>query len=81
VRERGLDFVYELQVAYPGKAFLVVTHGSFLARMLQALCEGLDDSHLRNMSLTVMELQEQQWRATLHNCTRHLLEPPIQSKT
>ncbi|MFC4302853.1 histidine phosphatase family protein [Cohnella boryungensis] len=81
VRERGLDFVNELQVAHPGKAFLVVTHGSFLARMLQALCEGLDDSHLRNMSLTVMELQEQRWRATLHNCTRHLLEPPIQSKT
>jgi 2,3-bisphosphoglycerate-dependent phosphoglycerate mutase len=71
---RGHEFVNELAGKYPGEAWLVVTHGSFLARMLQSLCSGLDDSHLLNMSLTVLEQQQEGWKPLLHNCTLHLNE-------
>ncbi|MFC4599058.1 histidine phosphatase family protein [Cohnella hongkongensis] len=74
VRERGLAFVREWTETHAGESWLVVTHGSFLARMLQALCKGLDDSHLLNMSLTVLERQQEEWKPLLHNCTKHLLE-------
>jgi len=74
VRERGHAFVRELAGKHPGESWLVVTHGSFLARMLQSLCAELDDRHLLNMSLTVVERQEEGWTSLLHNCTRHLEE-------
>jgi len=72
VRERGFAFVRELAEKQAGEAWLVVTHGSFLARMLQALCQGLNDSHLLNMSLTVLERRQDEWQPLLHNCTKHL---------
>jgi 2,3-bisphosphoglycerate-dependent phosphoglycerate mutase len=72
VRARGHEFVEELSLRYPGEAWLVVTHGSFLARMLQSLCRNLDDSHLLNVSLSILERREQGWVPLLHNCTAHL---------
>lgn len=74
VRERGFAFIRELTDKHAGEAWLVVTHGSFLARMLQAMCQGLDDSHLLNMSLTVLERGQDGWEPLLHNCTKHLAE-------
>jgi probable phosphoglycerate mutase len=79
VKARGNEFVNELTGKHPGEAWLIVTHGSFLARMLQSLCRGLDDSHLLNMSLTVMEQQHEGWKPLLHNCTLHLNETTAKS--
>jgi probable phosphoglycerate mutase len=79
IRARGNEFVDELLEKHSGEAWLVVTHGSFLARMLQSLCTDLDDSHLLNMSLTILERQQEGWLPLLHNCTRHLTEEPIKS--
>ncbi|BBI33217.1 histidine phosphatase family protein [Cohnella abietis] len=79
IRARGHEFVNELIAKHQGEAWLVVTHGSFLGRMLQSLCTGLDDSHLRNVSLTVLEKQPQGWQPMIHNCTRHLNDATIKS--
>jgi probable phosphoglycerate mutase len=79
IKVRGYEFVNELVGKHPGEAWLVVTHGSFLARMLQSLCIGLDDSHLLNMSLTVLEQQQEGWKPILHNCTLHLKETTAKS--
>lgn len=70
--ERGLAFVREHLERHPGEAWLVVTHGSFLARMLHAMCWNLDDSHLLNVSLTILEREGDRWKPLLHNCTKHL---------
>lgn len=72
IKARGHEFVHELTEKHPGESWLVVTHGSFLARMLQSLCSELDDSHLLNMSLTILEKQQEGWKPLLHNCTNHL---------
>ncbi|TFE30014.1 histidine phosphatase family protein [Cohnella luojiensis] len=79
IKARGHEFVDELLEKHSGEAWLVVTHGSFLARMLQSLCTDLNDSHLLNMSLTLLEKQQEGWYPLLHNCTRHLTEETIKS--
>lgn len=79
IRARGHEFVDELIEKHPGEAWLIVTHGSFLARMLQSLCRDLQDSHLRNMSLTILERQPEGWKSLLHNCTLHLSDAEIKT--
>ncbi|MFC5467751.1 histidine phosphatase family protein [Cohnella suwonensis] len=81
IRARGHDFVDEFSRRHPGQSWLIVTHGSFLARMLQSLCDDLTDSHLHNMSLTILERQAEDlknnWKPHLHNCTLHLAAPSV----
>lgn len=72
IRGRGMAFVEQFAAAHPGERWLVVTHGSFLARMLMALCADLEDVHLLNASLTTLEYRNRLWSPLLHNCTRHL---------
>ncbi|WP_239614185.1 histidine phosphatase family protein [Cohnella mopanensis] len=81
IRVRGHQFVDDFVIKHPGEAWLVVTHGSFLARMLQSLCHDLDNTHLLNMSLTVLERQYNIWQPLLHNCTRHLTDAEMKSAT
>lgn len=69
---RGVEFVEDLTLRHPGESWLVVTHGSFLARVLKSMCTELEDRHLLNMSLTVLQKHEQGWQTLLHNCTIHL---------
>lgn len=78
VLERGLAFVRDHTDRHPGEAWLVVTHGSFLARMLHAMCRDLDDSHLLNVSLTILERGGDGWKPLLHNCTKHLEDAAIE---
>ncbi|MCD9021181.1 histidine phosphatase family protein [Cohnella silvisoli] len=79
IKARGHEFVNELSEKHSGESWLVVTHGSFLARMLQSLCADLDDSHLLNMSLTILEERQEGWKPLLHNCTNHLNDATIES--
>ncbi|WP_276351587.1 histidine phosphatase family protein [Cohnella caldifontis] len=75
VLRRGTDFLSDFAARHSGEAWLVVTHGSFLARMLHLMCPGLHDDHLQNASLTVLERSgEGGWIPLLHNCTSHLAE-------
>ncbi|MBD2845147.1 histidine phosphatase family protein [Paenibacillus sp. IB182496] len=72
VRARGLAFVRERLERKTPERLLVVSHGSFLTCLLHTLCEGLDESYIGNMSYSVMDDHERQWRILLHNCTAHL---------
>jgi probable phosphoglycerate mutase len=79
VRARGADFLQEIVSRHGGEAWLVVTHGSFLARMLQMMCPGLPDAHLQNASLTILEQAGDIWIPRAHNCTSHLSEDAAHS--
>ncbi|THF78388.1 histidine phosphatase family protein [Cohnella fermenti] len=72
VRVRGLVFVEEFAERHAGENWLVVTHGSFIAQMLQALETGVDDHHIGNLSLTILDREADSWVPILHNCTEHL---------
>jgi len=80
IRARGHEFVRDFADKHSGEAWLVVSHGSFLARMIQSLCREIEDAHLLNMSLTVLERREEGWKPLLHNCTRHLEPAEQQAK-
>lgn len=72
VRKRGLAFIADWQGKSPDIRLLVVSHGSILAVLLRALCEGLEDKRIGNMSLSVLESAGAEWRILLHNCSKHL---------
>lgn len=74
VRERGLDMLREWRERHPSRNLLIVSHGSFIAQMLHALCAGLKDERLSNLSYSILELRGGEWNPVLHNCTRHLNE-------
>ncbi|WP_153722787.1 histidine phosphatase family protein [Sporosarcina cascadiensis] len=68
---RGLAFVEEQIRINPGKRILVVSHGSFIKRMIAVLLE--DEQYavtIENTSLTVIEVENK--TCTLLNCTAHL---------
>ena len=70
---RGLEFVKEMNAAYPGKRILVVSHGGFLGRLINELVPHKDlRENLENTSLTIIELREERNMCELFNCTKHL---------
>lgn len=72
--ERGRHFLSDWMLRHEGEAWLFVTHGSFLGKMLQSLCRNLKEGHLGNVSLTILETDGHNWVPLLHNCTAHLQE-------
>ncbi|MDQ0058173.1 histidine phosphatase family protein [Paenibacillus harenae] len=70
--ERGLSALKELSIQYGNRNVLIVSHGSFLALLLQELCSGLGDERLGNLSYSILEYKDGNWTPLLHNCTRHL---------
>lgn len=74
MRSRGLAALADLTAREGERNILIVSHGAFIAQMLQAMCSKLDDSRLGNLSYSVLERQDGGWRSLLHNCTRHLDE-------
>ncbi|EXX91293.1 phosphoglycerate kinase [Paenibacillus darwinianus] len=76
VQARSLAFVQEMLTANRHPRLLVVSHGSLLAQLLRGMCDKLDDSHLVNMSLSVLQYEAgaKRWNSVLHNCTNHLKE-------
>lgn len=72
---RGLAALDEIAIKHPGQNVLVVSHGSLLSHLLQALVPELDrTAFLNNTSLTVLKTTEGSWEAEFYNCTRHLIK-------
>jgi len=72
VRNRALAFIADWRKARPDIRLLVVSHGSVLAVLLRALCSGLEDRRIGNMSLSILESSGDGWIVHLHNCSKHL---------
>ncbi|MHA6483907.1 histidine phosphatase family protein [Paenibacillus sp. strain BS8-2] len=72
MRARGMLVMNELAAAQDGRNILIVSHGSFIAQLLQEMCVTIDDQRLGNLSYNILALKEGQWETILHNCTKHL---------
>lgn len=72
VRERALAFMEDLASRFPDKRVLVVSHGGLLAQLYLALYEDKHTERIGNLSLTILEKQEENWDMLLYNCTKHL---------
>lgn len=72
MRARGMSLITELARAEEASNILIVSHGSFIAHLLQAMCSTLQDQRLGNLSYSILSLNEEKWEPVLHNCTQHL---------
>jgi probable phosphoglycerate mutase len=70
---RGLESIDEINRKHAGKRILVVSHGSFIKRMLNELVtETVYEENLDNTSVTIIELNDDKNHCHLFNCTAHL---------
>ncbi|MDW0116031.1 histidine phosphatase family protein [Sporosarcina thermotolerans] len=70
---RGLESIDEIRRKHLGKRVLVVSHGSFIKRMLNELItDPVYETSLDNTSLTIVELTDDKNVCQLFNCTAHL---------
>jgi probable phosphoglycerate mutase len=72
MRARGMSVIQALADSAAGSNILIVSHGSFIAQLLQAMCGNLKDQRLGNVSYNILSLHEGKWESVLHNCTKHL---------
>ncbi|OXM88053.1 histidine phosphatase family protein [Paenibacillus rigui] len=72
--ERWATFLEELEQKHRGQRILLVSHGGYIAPVLERLLGKPVDSHLHNTSLTIVEHVESEWLCKLLNCTTHLQE-------
>ncbi|KZE39858.1 phosphoglycerate kinase [Bhargavaea cecembensis] len=69
---RGVELLEEIRKR-PEENVLLVTHGGFIRRLLQAVVPDLEQSdRILNTSVTVVEMQDDRNLCTLYNCTKHL---------
>ena len=70
---RGMASLDEIIEKHAGKRVLVVSHGSFIKKMLNELIpDTVYDRGLDNTSLTIVELNDDKNSCQLFNCTAHL---------
>jgi len=72
VFERGMSFLNDLRASAQYENILLVSHGSFIAVMLNQLCADLKDERLMNLSYSILSWDNGEWIPLLYNCTRHL---------
>lgn len=73
--QRWISFFEVLEQDHRGKRILLVSHGGYIAPVLEHIMGESVVSHLNNTSITVLELSsEAVWNCHLLNCTIHLEE-------
>ncbi|GAA0603812.1 phosphatase PhoE [Virgibacillus siamensis] len=70
---RGMSFIEEINVKHDSQRVLIVSHGAFIKRLLNALIpdENMVES-LHNTSFTTLIKCKSGWECDLYNCTKHL---------
>ncbi|MCR8634483.1 histidine phosphatase family protein [Paenibacillus radicis (ex Xue et al. 2023)] len=69
---RWFSFLQDLEAGHRGKKVLIVSHGGYIAPVLEHLMGKPVESHLSNTSLTVIKRDISIWNCLLLNCTAHL---------
>ena len=70
---RGLSFMEELLSENAGKKILLVSHGSFIRKLLDAIIPGMQPTPaMKNTSITRLQFSNENWNCELFNCVSHL---------
>ncbi|NOU97538.1 histidine phosphatase family protein [Paenibacillus sp. LMG 31456] len=69
---RWFSFLKDLESQHRSKKVLIVSHGGYIAPVLEHLMGKPVESHLSNTSLTVIKRDVSIWNCLLLNCTAHL---------
>lgn len=69
--ERGFSFIKDIKKNYPNENVLVVSHGSFIKKILQHLIPSeVFDEELENTSISIVSLKETH-QCIVYNCMKH----------
>ena len=74
IQVRGLAFLEDMWERYPDRNILVISHGAFLAQLYIAMYNDIYTERIGNLSLTILEKEDLNWKPLLYNCSRHLLK-------
>ena len=69
---RWQTLMEELMAQHDGKRILLVSHGGYIAPVVEMMLGKPIEEHLNNTSLTIMEGNPAGWSCKLLNCTSHL---------
>lgn len=70
---RGLSFIDEICEKHPYDNVLIVSHGSFLKKVIKRILpDGSFENPLLNTSITMLQKDKIGWHCPLFNCTKHL---------
>ncbi|MBS0027145.1 histidine phosphatase family protein [Chitinophaga sp. 2R12] len=70
---RGLSFMQDLLTENSGKKILLVSHGSFIRQLLDALLPAMHPTPaMKNTSITRLQFSNENWHCELFNCVSHL---------
>ena len=70
---RGMAFIEDVKTKHPNQRILVVSHGSFIRRLVRELvADDNYNSSLGNTSVTIVKLQDEVNYCELYNCMEHL---------
>jgi probable phosphoglycerate mutase len=73
VQQRGMEFVKDAAVQYPGKKLLVVSHGLLMGLTLQGILKDQSlGGDLHNTSVTTIQRNGEGWEYLIYGCTKHL---------
>lgn len=75
---RGISFIAEVTNKYSNKNILIISHGSFIRKLLKELNTNLSiEDPLKNTSLTKLLKTGNGWEGELYNCIIHLNEESV----
>jgi probable phosphoglycerate mutase len=70
---RGVAFIQDLLTEHSGKKILLVSHGSFIRQLLDALLPAMHPTPaMKNTSFTRLQFSNENWHCELFNCVSHL---------
>lgn len=70
---RGRSFMQDLLIENSGKKILLISHGSFIRQLLDALLPAMHPTPaMKNTSITRLQFSDENWHCELFNCVRHL---------
>ncbi|MEK8127381.1 histidine phosphatase family protein [Paenibacillus filicis] len=70
--ERWQSFLDDAEREWTGRRVLIVSHGGYIAPVIESILNQALDTHLMNTSFSVMHRSGTGWEFQLLNCTAHL---------
>ncbi|SDC41130.1 probable phosphoglycerate mutase [Paenibacillus sp. UNCCL117] len=72
--QRWQSFLADTEQEHQGERLLIVSHGGYIAPVIESIRRQALDTHLMNTSFTVMQRTSAGWEFQLLNCTAHLAQ-------
>ncbi|WP_235941364.1 histidine phosphatase family protein [Paenibacillus puerhi] len=70
--QRWQSFLNDIEQEFADRKLLIVSHGGYIAPVIESIRRQTLDTHLMNTSFTILQRKGTNWDCLLLNCTAHL---------